>query len=47
MVIDGSGSAPVLLGLERFRVLADMVEDGEVWVLVDTDADRVGCPRAA
>ena len=47
MVIDGSGSAPALLGLERFRVLADMVEDGEVWVLVDTDADRVGCPRAA
>lgn len=45
MVIDGSGSAPALLGLERFRVLADMVDGGEVWVLVETDIDRAGCPE--
>lgn len=34
----------VLLGLPAFRVLAEMVEDGEVWLLVETHRDRAGCP---
>lgn len=34
----------VLLGLPGFRVLAEMVEDGEVWLLVETHRDRAGCP---
>lgn len=41
---DGSGDASALLGMESFVVLAQMEEDGEVWILVETRADSAGCP---
>src|SRR2546430_12644944 len=40
---DGIGLAEALLGLDGFRVLGVGDLDGEVVVLVETTAERVGC----
>jgi hypothetical protein len=37
----------VLLGLEGFVVLAVADAGGEIEMLIETDADLVGCPDAA
>jgi transposase len=42
--INGSSSAVALLGLEGFVVLAATEVDGELHQLIETTADRVGCP---
>ncbi len=41
---DGSSDASWLLGMEGFVVLSMTEEDGEVFLLVETTADLVGCP---
>ena len=40
---DGIGFAEALLGLDGFRVLGVGDLDGEVVVLIETTAERVGC----
>ena len=40
---DRSGTA--LLGMDDFVVLSHTEEAGELWVLVETTAGLVGCPR--
>lgn len=40
----GSDGATALLGMNGFVVRAQMLEDGEWWLLVETTSDRVGCP---
>jgi transposase len=40
----GNDVGAALLGLEGFRVLACEEDDGELYVLVETDRDVVGCP---
>ncbi len=42
---DGNGVGALLLGLEGFRVLAALEENGEVFVLVETTGEVVGCPE--
>jgi transposase len=42
--MDGSSSTVALLGLDGFAVLAAAEVDGELHQLVETTADRVGCP---
>ena len=44
MVGHGSDGATTLFDMPGFVVGAHMVEDGEWWLLVETTADRVGCP---
>ena len=44
MEIHGSSSAVALLGLEDLVVLAATEVDGELHQLIETTADRVGCP---
>ena len=41
---DRSGGATALLGMEGFVVLSMTEEEGEVWLLVETEAEPVGCP---
>jgi transposase len=44
-VVDhGSDGATALFDMDGFVVRAQMLEDGEWWLLVETTADRVGCP---
>lgn len=43
-MIDGSRGATALVGLPGFVVGAHELIDNEWWLLVETDADRVGCP---
>jgi len=43
MAGDGIGFAEALLGLDGFRVLGVGDFDGEVVVLIETTAERVGC----
>lgn len=45
MFVHGSDGATALLGMSGFVVSAQMLEDDEWWLLVDTAADRVGCPN--
>ena len=40
---DRSSGASALLGMEGFVVLASTEVDDELWLLVETDADVVGC----
>jgi hypothetical protein len=37
-------SATALLGMDGFVVLSHTEEDGELWLLVETTDDVVGCP---
>jgi hypothetical protein len=37
-------SATALLGMDGFVVLSHTEEDGELWMLVETTDDVVGCP---
>ena len=40
----GSDGVSALLGMADFVVCAQMLEDGEWWLLVETTTDVVGCP---
>jgi transposase len=40
----GSEGATALFDMDGFVVYAHVLEDGEWWLLVETTADRVGCP---
>jgi transposase len=42
---DGSGGASALLGMDGFVVRSMDEHDNEWWLLVETTADVVGCPR--
>lgn len=42
---DRSGGASALLGMNGFVVLAQVEEDGELWISVETTASVVGCRR--
>lgn len=44
MFMDGSDGATALLGMPGFVVDAQMLGDGEWWIVVETTVDRVGCP---
>lgn len=44
-MVDGSGGATALLGMDGFVVLVQHEVDGEIWMLVETTADFVGCPH--
>jgi transposase len=41
---DGSGDATALLGMDGFAVLSQDEIGGEVWLLVETETRRTGCP---
>ena len=43
-MVEGSGAASALLGMDGFVVRAMDLVDGEWWLLVETRADMVGCP---
>lgn len=43
MGIDSSGAVSALMRLDGFVVRAQMLEDGEWWLAIETTADRVGC----
>jgi transposase len=43
-MVERSGDATALLGMDRFVVLAMDQTDGEWWLLVETTAIVVGCP---
>jgi transposase len=43
--VEGSCNETVLLGMEDVVVLSMTEEDGELWMLVETTADVVGCAR--
>jgi transposase len=43
VIVHGSESATALLGMSGFVVGAQLLEDGEWWILVETTADLVGC----
>lgn len=43
-MVDRSGDASALLGMDGFVVLSQTEEDGELWVLVEKRADVAGCP---
>ena len=43
-MMEPSGDATALLGLDGFTVLVQELIDGELWMLVETTADMVGCP---
>lgn len=45
MILHGSDGATALVGLGGFVVGARELVDGEWWLLVETTADVVGCPR--
>lgn len=42
---EGSSDASALLGMRDFVVLSSTEEDGDVYLLVETAADFVGCPK--
>lgn len=42
--MDGSDGATALLGMPGFVVGVQVLDDGEWWLVVETTADRVGCP---
>jgi transposase len=42
--MDGSDGATALLGMPGFVVGAQVLEDGEWWLAVETTVDQVGCP---
>src|SRR3974390_745604 len=42
---DRSGGSTALLGMDGFVVLTQIDTEGEIWMLVETTADVVGCPR--
>ena len=42
---DRSGGSTALLGMDGFVVLTQIDTEGEIWMLVETTADLVGCPR--
>jgi transposase len=42
--MDGSDDAHALVGMEGFVVLATSEDDGELFVLIETDRSRMGCP---
>ncbi len=42
---DGNGVGAILLGLDGFRVLSALEENGELFVLVETTSEVVGCPE--
>src|SRR5690606_41593122 len=44
-MVDGIEPAAVLFGIRGFRVLASVEVEGEVWMLVETTTDVVGCPE--
>src|SRR5690606_35871516 len=44
-MVDGIEPAAVLFGIRGFRVLASVEVEGEVWMLVETITDVVGCPE--
>ena len=43
-MVERSGGATALLGMDGFVVLEQVEEHGEIWLLVETDRDLVGCP---
>lgn len=43
-MVERSGDATALLGMDGFVVLTQTEEAGEFWLLVETDRDVVGCP---
>jgi transposase len=43
-MVERSGDASALLGMEGFVVLSQTEEAGEWWLLVETEKDVVGCP---
>jgi transposase len=43
-MVDGSAGATALLGMKGFVVLVQIETDDEVWILVETPAEIVGCP---
>jgi transposase len=45
VILHGSDGATALVGLGGFVVGAHELVDGEWWLLVETTADVVGCPR--
>lgn len=44
-MMDGSSGATALLGMDGFVVLSQTEAAGEVWLLVETTNDLVGCPH--
>jgi transposase len=44
-MVERSGDATALLGMEGFVVLSSTEEEGELYLLVETRADVVGCPH--
>ena len=42
--MEPSDNAHALLGMDGFVVLATTEEDGELFVLVETERTRAGCP---
>jgi transposase len=42
-MVDGSGGATALPGMDGFVVLVQHEADGAIWMLVETTADLVGC----
>lgn len=43
-MVERTGEGTALLGMRGFVVLIDSEEDGELWLLVETDRKDVGCP---
>jgi transposase len=44
-MVERSGDATALLGMEGFVVLSSTEEEGELFLLVETTADLAGCPH--
>src|SRR3974390_1466909 len=44
-MLERSGGVTALLGMDGFVVLTQIETAGEIWMLVETTADLVGCPR--
>ena len=44
-MVERTGGASALLGMRGFVVLTDTDENGELWLLVETDHRVVGCPN--
>lgn len=43
-MVEGSGGQSALLGMDGFVVLSSTETEDEIWLLIETTADLVGCP---